>query len=102
MTQTENVSVEGRLDPDTVEEIFEWLSSIGKPGSVTFRTLDYIQWLQNREASLANHVAALEKAIRHVINDSPGTPQSVKEYLRRALTDSEDQDAAVSGRKEKP
>ena len=30
-------------------------------------------------------IATLEEVIRHVINDSPGTPESVKEYLRRAV-----------------
>lgn len=27
----------------------------------------------------------LERAVRHVIDDSPGTPESVKDFLRKAL-----------------
>ena len=36
------------------------------------------------EAQLAA-VPALVEALRHVVNDSPGTPDSVKRYLGKAL-----------------
>ena len=38
---------------------------------------------------LEEQLAERERAIRHVIEDSPGTPQSVKQYLSRVLADAE-------------
>ncbi len=43
----------------------------------------------------------MEKAIWHVVNDSPGTPESVKEYLRRAaavVTDGPDATCKACGK----
>ena len=34
---------------------------------------------------LSRRYHALREAVEHVVNDSPGTPDSVKDYLRRAL-----------------
>lgn len=34
----------------------------------------------------------LREAVEHVVNDSPGTPESVKQYLSRALAASPDRE----------
>lgn len=38
-------------------------------------------------ASFRTECDALRAAIEHVVSDSPGTPDSVKAYLRKALAD---------------
>lgn len=57
------------------------------PREPTSRGL-FIDWLIDRTAE-ARAAGRMREAIEHVINDSPGTPESVKEYLRRKLAGEE-------------
>jgi hypothetical protein len=44
---------------------------------------DQRQWVEDLHAENER----LRAAIRHVINDSPGTPQSMKQFLTKALSE---------------
>lgn len=44
-----------------------------------------VRVLLDELAAAEQQVAALREAIRHVVDDSPGTPNSVKQFLERAV-----------------